>query len=316
VGGISIIGREAIEAAASRLALVPLMEAAFAAYSQGRAQVSAVGELLFAQPPGEAHIKAAGAVGAGRFVVKVATGFYDNPKAGLPSSSGLMLLFDAATGAPTAILLDEGRLTDLRTAAAGATAAKWLAPAEVPAIAVLGAGVQARLQLAALREVTACRKVWLWARRREAVDELADAARGLGFEARIAATPAEAAAGARLIVTTTPAARPLLDAGAVQPGTLIVAVGSDTPQKGELADDLIARAGRLVADSRLQARQRGELRRAPAGAAVAELGEIVAAGVPSPTGPGDITLCDLTGVATQDLAIAEAVADALSEASA
>jgi ornithine cyclodeaminase len=287
------------------------MERAFADFSDGRAQVSAVGELLFDAPPGEAHIKAASAAGQPVFVVKVATGFYDNPRLGLPSSSGLMLLFDAATGAPRTILLDEGLLTDVRTAAAGAVAARRLAPPDVACIGILGAGVQARLQLAQLRGVTECRRVAIWARRSEAAEALAEAAARLGFEARTLPSPAAVAAEARLIVTTTPSAEPLLAAADVRPGAHITAVGSDTPQKAELAADLIACAGRLVADSRLQAGERGEFRRAPAGADIAELGDIIAGRAAGRRAPTDITICDLTGVAVQDLAIARAVADQL-----
>ena len=308
---IPVLRRDAIEAAVEAIDLVPLMEAAFVDYSEGRAQASAVGELLFVEPPGEAHVKAASARGGDRFVVKVATGFYDNPKHGLPSSSGLMLLFDAATGAPHAILLDEGRLTDLRTAAAGAVAARRLAPKDPGAIAVLGAGVQARLQLAALRPVTTCRRVLVWARRRDAAERLVQEAGALGFEARAVDTANAAAREARLIVTTTPATDPLLGAADIAPGTHITAVGADTTEKGELAADLIARADRLVADSRLQARQRGELRRAPERAVVVELGEVIAGRAVGRGGGAEITLCDLTGIAPQDLAIAAAVAAAL-----
>ncbi len=311
---VRVVRREEIVAVLPGLDLVALMERAFTGYSEGRAQVSAVGELLFDAPPGEVHLKAASAAGEPAFVVKVATGFYDNPRRGLPSSSGLMILFDAATGEPATILLDEGRLTDLRTAAAGAVAARWLARPDADGIALLGAGVQARLQLGLLRGVTAARNVSIWARRREAAQRLAAEAAGLGFAARVAATPSAAARDAQLIVTTTPAAEPLLAAADVRPGSHITAVGSDTPHKGELADDLIARADRLVADSRLQARARGELRRAPAGAEIIELGEVVAGRAAGRRAAADITLCDLTGVATQDLAIARAVADALAPA--
>jgi ornithine cyclodeaminase len=190
-------------------------------------------------------------------------------------------------------------------------AAKWLAPPDLETIAILGAGVQARLQLAALRGVTAARTVWIWARRREAAEQLAAEANALGFAARVAVSPAEAAGAARLIVTTTPAAEPLLFAADVRPGTHITAVGSDTPGKAELGDDLISRADRLVADSRRQARDRGELRRAPVAAEIVELGEVIAGLATARRGAGAITIADLTGLATQDLAIARAVADAL-----
>ena len=306
-----VVTRPEIEAALARVDLVAATEAAFADFSRGDVQVAAVGELLFDEADGEAHIKSAAALGAPRFVVKVATGFYRNPGRGLPSSSGLVLLFDAATGQPAAILLDDGLLTDERTAAAGAVAAKHLARADVDRVAVLGAGVQARRQLAQLRAVTPGRRLSLWARRADATAQLAEFAAQLGYVVSIASTPAEAARAADLIVTTTPSAAPLLAAGDVMAGAHITAVGSDTPQKAELADDLIARADVLVADSRRQARERGELRRAPASADIVELGDIIAGRAAGRTDAGQTTICDLTGVAAQDLAAAEAVFAAL-----
>jgi ornithine cyclodeaminase len=99
-------------------------------------------EILFSDPPGEAHIKAGHIAGDAVFVVKVATGFYRNPAIGLSSSSGLMIAFDATTGVPKAVLLDRGKLTDLRTAAAGAVAAKLLAPRNVSGIAIFSASAR------------------------------------------------------------------------------------------------------------------------------------------------------------------------------
>ncbi len=306
-----IVERPKIAATLSGVDLVPLLEAAFDAYSQGRARVTPVGELLFEDPPGDAHIKSGLIAGDPYFVVKVATGFYGNPARGLPSSSGLMLLFDAATGAPAAILLDEGVLTDARTAAAGAVAAKWCMPDELAAIGIIGAGIQARLQLAHLRPVTPCRKAVVWARRSEGRAALAAEAASLGFEAELAASPAEVAARSRLIVTGTPASEPLLFAIDVAPGTHITAVGADTTQKGELAADLLARADTLIADSVSQCRERGELRRAPADARIVELGDVIGGRAIARRSPADITIADLTGLAVQDVAIAQAVFAAL-----
>ncbi len=309
--GPLIVERPRIVATLSGIDLVPLLEAAFDAHSQGRAQVTPVGELLFDEPPGDAHIKSGHIAGDAYFVVKVATGFYRNPARGLPSSSGLMLLFDAATGAPAAILLDEGALTDERTAAAGAVAAKWCLPEGLAAIGIIGAGIQARLQLARLRQVTPCRKAVVWARRPEGRAGLAAEAASLGFEAAFATSPAEVAARSRLIVTTTPASEPLLLAADVAPGTHITAVGADTTQKGELAADLLARADTLVADSVGQCRERGELRRASAGARIVELGDVIGGRALGRRSAADITLADFTGLAVQDAAIAQAVFAAL-----
>lgn len=306
-----ILTRSEIEAALAQIDLVAAAEAAFAAFSRGDLQVAAVGELLFEEVDGEAHIKSAAALGAPRFVVKVATGFYRNPDRGLPSSSGLVVLFDARNGQPAAILLDEGAITDERTAAAGAVAAKHLARPDIDRIAVIGAGVQARRQLVQLLAVVECRRLAIWARRNEAALELAEFARRLGYRPSIEASPGAAARDCGLIVTVTPSFEPLLTAHDVAPGAHITAVGSDTPQKGELADDLISSADLLVADSRRQARERGELRRAPPNAEVVELGDIIAGRTKGRVDPRQITLCDLTGVAALDLAAAEAVFSAL-----
>ena len=112
-----------------------------------------VGELVFDDPPGDVHIKYGYIRGGDVYVIKIASGFHDNPKRGLPSGDGLMLVFDQKTGVLQAILLDEGYLTNLRTAAAGAIAAKYLAPRQVTMAGILGAGVQGRMQLDWLRRV-------------------------------------------------------------------------------------------------------------------------------------------------------------------
>ena len=118
-----VIRLDAIREVLPRLDLVRLMEEGFVAYSAGRAVVPPVGELLFEDPPGDTHIKYGFIRGGDHYVIKVASGFYDNPTLGLSSSQGVVLLFSQKTGVFEAALLDEGHLTDVRTAAAGAAAA-------------------------------------------------------------------------------------------------------------------------------------------------------------------------------------------------
>ena len=130
---------------------LPLIEAGFAAYSRGEVVVPPVGELEFDDPPGDVHIKYGYIKGDDVYVIKIASGFVDNPQRGLPSGDGLMLVFSQKTGVLEAVLLDEGYLTNLRTAVAGAVVAKYLAPRNVPAVGIVGAGVQGRMQLEWLR---------------------------------------------------------------------------------------------------------------------------------------------------------------------
>ncbi len=142
------------------LDLIPAIEEGFVAYSEGRAVVPPVGELILDK--GEVHIKSGFIKGDDLYVIKIASGFYGNSALGLPSGNGCMLLFNQNTGESAAVLLDEGLLTDVRTAVAGAVAAKYFAPRKVERIGIVGAGVQARLQLAWLRRVTDCRDVLAW----------------------------------------------------------------------------------------------------------------------------------------------------------
>lgn len=312
---VRIVSRDEIVAALARVDVVAAMEKAFAAYSAGDAQVPPVSEILFDDPPGEAHIKAGHIKGDSHFAVKVATGFYRNPARGLASSSGLVALLDAETGYPKAVLLDGGMLTDIRTAAAGAVAAKYLAPASATRIAILGAGTQARLQAQYLRRVTSCRTLCLWARNTEAASRAAQDIAAFGFEVSMAASPAEATMAAQIVVTTTPAATPLLHAADIQAGTHITAVGADSEGKQELATDIFARADTVVVDSIAQATLRGDVSHAlRAGVLepgrIVELGQLI--GRPPVRRCGDeITVADLTGVATQDIEIAKAVLAAI-----
>ena len=307
-----VVTRAEIERALPGIDAVAAMERAFTAYSAGRAVVPPVGELLFRDPPGDAHIKYGYIEGDAVFVVKIATGFYENTRNGLPPNSGVLLVFDARTGLPGAVLLDEGHLTNVRTAAAGAMAAKYLAPKDIAAIGILGAGIQARMQAIQLKAVVSCRKLVLWARRSDAALACAADLEAAGFAVGIAESPAAVARAANLIVTVTPAMSPLLDAAAIRPGTHITAVGSDTEEKRELAADAVAKADLLVADSIPQCAVRGELHHAlAAGAiergAVVELGHIVSGAQPGRKNDDQITIADLTGVAVQDIEIAKAV---------
>jgi len=303
---MKVLNRTEIEAGVTPAAAIAAIEAGFKAYSAGEVTVPPVGHLEFKHPPGEVHIKYGYRHGDSLFVVKIASGFYDNPTHGLSSGSGVMLVFSARTGFPEAMLLDEGYLTDVRTAAAGAVAARYLAPRQVNAIGVIGAGLQARMQLDFLRHVVACRKAIVWAR-----DPSKAAAFAVpGFNIEAADSTADLAARCNLIITTTPSRTPLLAASAVRPGTHITAVGADSPGKQELDALLFARADIRVVDSRVQCFQFGEaahsLRIQPElRDSFVELGEIVADSSLGRRNDEQISVCDLTGVAIQDVEIAK-----------
>ncbi|MHC5066563.1 MAG: Rossmann-fold NAD(P)-binding domain-containing protein [Planctomycetota bacterium] len=308
-----VFERKAIEAGLESINLLPRIEAGFVAYSEGRCIIPPVGELVMDK--GEVHIKYGCVRGEPYYVVKIASGFYGNPELGQPSGNGMMLLFSQETGEPVAVLCDEGHLTDVRTAAAGAVGAKALAPKKVDRIGILGTGLQARLQLLQLMPVVDCRRVLAWGRNDAKLAAYAEEMRAADFEVETTDNAADIPSSCQLIVTTTTSTEPLLNQ--VEPGTHITAIGSDTPEKRELAGSILSAADLVVADSIEQCCLRGEIFQAMQDRSIAreslvELGDILGGKKPGRTADEQITVFDSTGVAVQDLAIAQAVYEKLS----
>ena len=292
------------------LDLLPEIEEGFRAYSEGKVVVPPVGEMILER--GEVHIKYGHVPGDPYYVIKVASGFYLNAELGLPSGNGLMLLFSQRTGVPECILLDEGHLTNVRTAVAGAIVARHLAPSEVRQIGILGAGTQGRMQLSWLKRVVHCRKALVWGMEEEELERYREDMEGEGFTISITMDPSRLAADCELIVTTTPSKIPLLHARDIKKGTHITAIGSDTPDKQELDPEILQRTDLVVADSIPQCMERGEIFRAmQAGklekGRVRELGQVIAGTTSGRVSQDQITVADLTGVAVQDIKIAAAV---------
>jgi len=288
------------------------MQQGFINYSQGRSVIPPVGELILPERNGEVHIKYGYTKEEAYYCIKIASGFYDNPALNLDSSQGMMLLFSQETGAPKAIILDEGYLTNLRTAIAGALVAKAMSPNNVTGVGIVGTGVQARFQLEELvKSGFPVQKVWIWGRNPVKAQAL-QTHFSRQFEVNIASSTTELAQHCNLIITTTTAKNPLLMAADIQPGTHISAIGSDTPDKQELASDILGKANLVVADSLSQCAVRGEIFHATAAGELApnaavELGNVLAGDHPGRVDDGQITVADLTGVAVQDIAIADAV---------
>lgn len=296
---------------------VGAVEDAFAGLSQGRAQLPAVMHFDFPDANGDAHVKGAFLSGAPYYVVKIASGFYDNPRRGLSVGAGLVLAFNTETGQPVALLLDNGFLTDLRTGAAGGVAAKHLANPELTKVAFVGAGVEARFQARALAEVRRLPPADVWSRTHERAEAFAREMRDeLGIEVRVVADVEQAVRNADLVITTTPAREPVVHADSLAPGVHITAVGSDGPEKQELDVDVLRRADVVVADRLQQCIEAGEIHHAVAAGVlspedvVGELGDVIMGRVEGRRSPGDITVCDLTGVGVQDAAVAALAIDA------
>ena len=235
------------------------MKKAFIEYSLGHAEIPPVGELLFANPPGEVHIKYGYIQGGSHYVVKIASGFANNRDHNLAPGQGMMILFDINTGVPKAVLIDDANLTDLRTGIAGAIASKAMANNGVKSASIIGSGVQARHQARCLLDVMPIEEICCWGRNERSLDELKQDLSDLSVSVTTCSDLKELIERSQLIITTTSAKEPIIDEEWVQPGTHITAVGSDTPEKCELDPKILDRASIVVADSISQNKERGEI---------------------------------------------------------
>ena len=300
--------------------VIEAMAAGFISYSRGDVSVPPIQTLgqpplanFVGHPDAQACIKSAYVNGGEVFVAKIASG-------GGGSNSGLVLVFSQHTFRPEAILLDGGWLTELRTAGAGALSVKHCAPADVGAIAVIGCGIQARWQLRLFASVVGCRRVLAWARRPEQAAELAadpDVV-AAGWRVEVAGSLEQACRAANLVLCVTCAREPLVRAEWLAGrDALVVAVGADSVGKQELEPACLTAASLRLADSRAQCVERGELQHAVKRGLlqpddVVEIGEWLAR-APRPPRPPGLVVFDSTGVAVQDVAIAELALKALRE---
>lgn len=285
---------------------------AFAALATKPVVMPPILHLEIAEANGEIDVKTAYVSGLERLAMKMSPGFFDNPKIGLPSLNGLMVVFSARTGLVEAILLDNGYLTDVRTAAAGGVAAELLARKDASRAGIVGAGVQARLQLQALSLVRPLERAYVWARdggKAEAcAQEMTDA---LGLPVHRADSIDKLARESDIVVTTTPATKPLILEEHLHPGLTIIAMGSDAHYKNEIAPAALTAADGYFCDRLSQVRLLGELHHAVeaglVGAADAfpELGQVVAGVKPGRQSDDHCLICDLTGTGVQDTAIAD-----------
>tara|TARA_B110000240_G_scaffold29688_1_gene31453 strand:+ start:427 stop:1386 length:960 start_codon:yes stop_codon:yes gene_type:complete len=288
---------------------------AYIASAQGNVQTGDVVHLAFSDENGDCHVKSGYIKNTASYVIKIASGFYDNPAKGLPSSNGMMLAFSATTGETLAILRDEGWLTDMRTAIGGALATRALARADATEVLLIGAGIQARLQAICLAQLMPDRafSFHIWARNASAAQTLATDLNADDYNAVAGSNLCTAIGAADIIITTTTATEPLFADGLVRKGTHVTAIGADCPGKQELPTELVAAASLRVCDMASQSLNHGEFQtahRSDASLQVTELGHILSGAQPGRTSDDDITVVDLTGIAAQDIAITQAIIDA------
>jgi len=285
--------------------LIGAMETALAAFSSGKVvqpvrPVVEMGEgALFAAMPG--FVRAPAVLGA-----KLVAVIGANRARGLPTHQASILLLDPETGALIALM--DGRLiTEMRTAAASAVSARYMARADARVLTILGSGVQARSHLAALMLWRSFPEVRVWS---PTLDHVRQFAAESPSPVRVCLSAAEAVRGADVVVLATASATPVIEDGWVAPGAHVVSVGACRPNQREMDPELVARA-RVVVDSRESAFQEsGDIvlglreGRFANGHIVAELGEVVLGSVPGRTSESEITVFKSLGLAVEDLAAA------------
>ena len=291
--------------------LIPIIEDAFKSLSLGKTVMPPILRVDIEKYHGESDVKAAYIEGLDSFAVKVASGFFNNPKLGLPSSNGLMILLDSQTGVIKSVLLDKGYLTDVRTAIAGAIASKYLSNPESSTVAIIGTGIQARMQLEALTLVRDIKNVNVWSRDiKKTHAYIEDVSKNINLNFTAFDNINEVVNNADILITTTPSKKPLVDYPSLPKGIHITAMGSDAEEKNELEPDIIKNCDVYVPDSQAQTSILGELSHAIKNNLIKsdvifnDLGKIIINPELGRKNTQDITVADLTGTGVQDTAIA------------
>ncbi len=286
---------------------VEAIKKAYISASTKSASIAAVGHLSFPDNNGDCHIKSGYIKGDNFFVIKVATGFYNNPSIGKSSSNGVMVVFSATSGEPTALLKDEGWLTDMRTGIGGAIATIELAPKNARNVLLIGTGLQCRFQADCLSRLRPeMYRYSVWGRSFERATKAAEDLSSKGLEIKATEDLKKEVQKSDIIITTTPSQKYIVKNSWVSPSTHITAVGADSLGKQELDPDLISRADLLVTDlnsqsfdhGEFQTMQKLELRSNPI-----EIGNILNQTEEGRNSEDSLTIADLTGIAPQDIAI-------------
>ena len=292
---------------------IDVVEQAFRLHAEGKTLVP--GLLHVDAVGGEFHIKVGGlTLEKTYFGLKANGGFFHNRALyGLPNIQGVILLFDAETGTPLAVM-DSIEITILRTGAATAVAAKYLARKDTTQVTICGCGTQGRIQLRSLYQVLpTLERVIAYdldaSLARRFASEMSEQ---LGMNVETSTDLASAAAHSQCIVTCTPSRKAFLLKQYVMPGAFVAAIGADSPEKQEIDPALLV-GNKVVVDLLEQCRQVGELQHAISAGLLteadvhAELGEVISGMKSGRTSPDEIIVYDATGTALQDAAAAVAV---------
>ena len=297
---------------------IDIVEEGFTALAHGNVTLPPIMRIDIPENNGEIDVKTAYIKGLDTFAIKISSGFFNNSSLGLPSLSGMMILFNTRTGITESILLDNGYLTDVRTAAAGAVAAKHLAKEKIDYVGVIGTGAQARYQIEALSKVRDFNTIYVYGRNEEAAKRYAiETETKLGKKVIVAKSAEQVVKESEVVVTTTPSTTPLIQAQWLHPGLHITAMGSDAEHKQELDVKIFGQVDLIACDVKSQVFRLGELHHAKEqniiqnDSSILEIGEITAGLKNGRENDQQITVCDLTGTGVQDTVIARYAYDQL-----
>ncbi|OLS29700.1 MAG: Alanine dehydrogenase [Candidatus Thorarchaeota archaeon AB_25] len=313
---VIILTQSEVQSCLSMSEAIDAVRVAYSAFANGRVQMPSVQHLDVHQHNGEVDIKSGFVEDFGLMGTKIASGYYDNQKKGLPPGIAVIVLLDLETSMPLAIM-DGTHITAYRTGAAGAVAASVLARKDSQKVGIVGAGTQGRMQLLALNEVFDIQDVKIWDIDRGIANQYKDQmTEDLSIDINVVDTPDAVAPDADILVTVTPSRKALVNVDSIQDGMHINAIGADGPGKQELDPHIMTRASKIVVDSLEQCRKIGEIQHALIQGLIdesnihAEIGEIINGNKLGRETDDEITLFDSTGLSAQDIAAAKIVYEA------
>jgi alanine dehydrogenase len=284
---------------------ITAVETVFRDYGEGR--TASPQSLGVHASGGTFHVKAAV---ADVFAAKINANFPQNPRShGLPTIQGVIVVMDAERGTPLGIL-DSTLITTLRTAAASAIAAKYLARANARTVTIIGCGIQGEAHLEALTRVRPITTAYAIDADPRSAERFTQTMRQrLGIEVFATHSISDAVSGSDIVVTCTPSRSPILGLDHHHPGLFIAAVGADNPEKNEVAADLMSQC-LVVPDILEQAAAMGDLHHALAAGVLTrddihgELAEVICGRIPGRQSEAEVFLFDSTGTALQDVVTA------------
>jgi alanine dehydrogenase len=311
-----ILTQSEVQSCLSMSEAIDAVRVAYSAFANGRVQMPSVQHLDVHQHNGEVDIKSGFVEDFGLMGTKIASGFYDNQKKGLPPGIAVIVLLDLETSMPLAIM-DGTHITAYRTGAAGAVAASVLARKDSQKAGIVGAGTQGRMQLLALKEDFDIQDVKIWDIDRGIANQYKDQmTKELSIDIHVVDTPDEVASDVDILVTATPSRKILVNVDSIQSGMHINAIGADGPGKQELDPKIMTRASKIVVDSLEQCRKIGEIQHALGQGLInesnihAEIGEILNGSKSGRETDEEVTIFDSTGLSAQDIAASKIVYEA------